>query len=158
MPRPKGSRNRKTVAREAAEEALLKRAEVSKSAPIPDRQMLLSLDGLAVIEETMRHFYFKAKVEESLGERANIQTVDDMMEKAARWAKEVINFRHARLSAIKLAGDPNNPLRTIRDNVTAEELRAELIANMEKLGLFVTTEPPLTRALGIQPPELQCGS
>jgi hypothetical protein len=31
--------------------------------------------------------------------------------------------RHARLSAMKLAGDPNNPLRAIRDDITVDELR-----------------------------------
>jgi hypothetical protein len=29
--------------------------------------------------------------------------------------------RHARLSAMKLAGDPNNPLRAIRDDITVDE-------------------------------------
>jgi hypothetical protein len=38
-------------------------------------------------------------------------------------------YRHARLSAMKLAGDPNNPLR-IRDDATAAELRAEIIKHL----------------------------
>jgi hypothetical protein len=33
-------------------------------------------------------------------------------------------YRHSRLSAVKLAGDPNNPVR-FKDDATADELRAE---------------------------------
>jgi hypothetical protein len=42
-------------------------------------------------------------------------------------------YRHARLSAMKLAGDPNNPVR-IRDDATLEELRAEM---MKHLGILI---------------------
>jgi hypothetical protein len=38
-------------------------------------------------------------------------------------------YRHARLSAVQLAGDPNNPAR-IRDGATLEELRAEMMKHM----------------------------
>jgi hypothetical protein len=54
-------------------------------------------------------------------------------------------YRHARLSAVKLAGDPNNSLR-VWDNATAEELRAEMmkrIAAMRDAGVIdLTTLPP----------------
>jgi hypothetical protein len=45
--------------------------------------------------------------------------------KRRRLAALVAPYRHARLSAMKLAGDPNNPVR-IRDDATLEELRAEM--------------------------------
>jgi hypothetical protein len=147
MARIKGSKNKKTLAREAAKNVAAKRAAAAKTALPIDRP--IALDSLGVMEETMRHFYFLAKIEESLGETANWKMVDETMERAAKWAKEVAIYRHARLSAMKLAGDSNNPLRAIRDDITADELRAEIIAKLEKLGLFVTTEPPSTKAQGI---------
>ena len=42
-------------------------------------------------------------------------------------------YRHARLSAMKLAGDPNNPVR-FKDDATANELREEI---MHHLGVLV---------------------
>jgi hypothetical protein len=43
---------------------------------------------------------------------------------------------------LSLAGDSNNPVRTIRDDITANELRAEIMAEMERLGLFETAPEP----------------
>ena len=51
--------------------------------------------------------------------------VDADFEKAAHLAAMVAPYRHARLSAVKLAGNPNNPLSPW-DDATAEELRAEI--------------------------------
>jgi hypothetical protein len=39
---------------------------------------------------------------------------------------------HAKLSAVKLAGDPNNPAR-FKDDATAEELRAEIMKRLTAL-------------------------
>jgi hypothetical protein len=50
-------------------------------------------------------------------------------EKAAHLAALVAPYRHARLSAMKLAGDPNNPVR-IRDDASADEIRAELMKHL----------------------------
>jgi hypothetical protein len=53
-------------------------------------------------------------------------------------------YLHARLSAVKLAGDPNNPLR-VWDDATADELRAEMmkrIAAMRDAGLIDLTALP----------------
>jgi hypothetical protein len=41
-------------------------------------------------------------------------------------------YRHAKLSAVKLAGDPNNPMR-IKEGATLEELRAEMMKHMNIL-------------------------
>jgi hypothetical protein len=41
-------------------------------------------------------------------------------------------YRHARLSAVKLAGDPNSPVR-FKDDATADELREEV---MRRLGIL----------------------
>ncbi len=54
------------------------------------------------------------------------------MEATGRWAKEVAAFRHAHISAMKLAGDPNEPL--IPDNMTMDQLRADIVAEVGRLG------------------------
>jgi hypothetical protein len=47
-------------------------------------------------------------------------------------AEKVAPYRHARLSAVKLAGDPNNLVR-FKDDATAEELRAEMMRRIAEL-------------------------
>jgi hypothetical protein len=59
-------------------------------------------------------------------------------EKAARLAALAAPYRHGRLSAIKLIGDPN-AVSTFKPNATAEELRVELakrVAAMRDAGLI----------------------
>jgi hypothetical protein len=58
--------------------------------------------------------------------------VDADYEEAAHLAALLAPYRHARLSAVKLAGDPNNPVR-LKDDATTEELRAEI---MRRLGVL----------------------
>jgi hypothetical protein len=41
-------------------------------------------------------------------------------------------YRHARLSAMKLAGDPNNPVR-FKHDATADELREEVMKRLTVL-------------------------
>ena len=50
------------------------------------------------------------------------EEVDEDYKQAAALAAVVAPFRHARLSAVKVAGDPNNPAR-FNDNATADESR-----------------------------------
>jgi hypothetical protein len=40
-----------------------------------------------------------------------------------------VTYRHTRLSAMKLASDPNIPVR-IKDDVTADDLRAEIMSKL----------------------------
>jgi hypothetical protein len=58
--------------------------------------------------------------------------LDAYYEKAAHLAALAAPYRHARLSAMKLAGDPNNPVR-IKDDATLEELRAEMAKHLNIL-------------------------
>jgi hypothetical protein len=44
-------------------------------------------------------------------------------------AEKIAPYRHARLSAVKLAGDPNNPAR-FKDDATADELRDEVMRRL----------------------------
>ena len=64
------------------------------------------LDSLFVMEEGMRHYFSKAMQAKTNNMKPEI--VDNYMQKAIDVAEKVAPYRHARLSAVKLAGDPNN--------------------------------------------------
>jgi hypothetical protein len=88
------------------------------------------LDSLYVIEMAMRHFYMRAEMGKNAGRKE--EEVDEDYKQAAALAALVAPYRHARLSAIKFAGDPNNPAR-FKDDATADELRAEIMKRLEIL-------------------------
>ncbi len=88
------------------------------------------LDCLHVMEAGMRHFYVRAM--KAIEIKAPSEIVDKNLEKAVSIAEKIAPFRHARLSAVKLAGEPNNPLR-VYDNASAEELRAEVMRHIARL-------------------------
>ena len=100
------------------------------------------LDSLYVIEMATRHFFIRAEMGKNAGRKEAL--VDQDYKDAATLAALVAPFRHARLSAMKLAGDPNNPAR-FKDDATADELRAELMKRLEILtsaGLIDLQAPP----------------
>ena len=109
---PKGAKNRRPVGEEFAKKAALLRAEARLARRMPyDLDKDDKLDPMQVLEEAMRHFYRKAKIEESLGRFCDFRIVDKAIETAARIAREIVSFRHPRISAIKLAvADPNADL------------------------------------------------
>ena len=72
---------------------------------MPD--LKVSLDSLDILEQAMRHFYIKAMVEKSLGERADWKAVDAAIVQAAALAEKVAAFRHPKLAAVRLAGELN---------------------------------------------------
>jgi hypothetical protein len=88
------------------------------------------LDSLFVMEKGMRHYFSKAMQAKQNNMKA--ETVDSYMQKAIAVAEKVAPYRHPRLSAVKLAGDPNNPAR-FKDDATADELRAEIMKRLEIL-------------------------
>jgi hypothetical protein len=61
------------------------------------------------------------------------EEVDQDYKQAAALAALAAPYRHARLSTVKLAGEPNNPMR-VWDNASAAELHAEI---MRHLGILV---------------------
>jgi hypothetical protein len=94
------------------------------------------LDSLYVIEMAMRHFFIRAEMGKNAGRKR--EGVDEDYKQAAALAALVAPYRHARLSGVKLSGDPNNPAR-FKDNATTEELRAEVmrcIARMADAGII----------------------
>jgi hypothetical protein len=92
-----------------------------------DRSM--ALDSLAILEETMRHFYFKARVLETLGEEGDYDAVDRAWTEAGKWAREAAQFHHAKIQPIRVAGDPP----VLPEHMTLNELRDSILANIERL-------------------------
>ena len=78
----------------------------------------------------MKHFFVRAEMGKNAGRRS--EEVDKDYRQAAALAALVAPYRHARLSAMKLAGDPNNPVR-FKDDATADELRKEVMRRLEVL-------------------------
>jgi hypothetical protein len=117
MGRPKGAKNRRTI---------LKEAEQHVGSKYVDQV----LDSLYVIEMAMRHFYMRAEMGKNAGRKEAL--VDQDYKDAATLAALAAPYRHARLSAMKLAGDPNSPLR-IRDDASADEIRAEIMKRLAVL-------------------------
>jgi hypothetical protein len=54
----------------------------------------------------MRHFFIRAEMGKNAGRKK--EEVDEDYKQAAALAALVAPYRHARLSAVKLAGDPNS--------------------------------------------------
>ena len=117
MGRPKGSRNKRTLLREAEQF-------------VGSKYVDQVLDSLYVIETAARHFFLRAEMGKNAGRKQS--EVDADYEKAAHLAALAAPYRHARLSAMKLAGAPNNPVR-FKDDATADELREEV---MRRLGIL----------------------
>ena len=82
------------------------------------------IDSLHVMEIGMRHFLTKAMTAKA--NKGKPEVVDESMLQAVSIAEKIAPYKHARLSAVKLAGDPNNPVR-FKDDATADELREEVM-------------------------------
>jgi hypothetical protein len=78
----------------------------------------------------MRHFYTRAMAAKAI--KAPAEIIDKNLEKAVAIAEKIAPYRHARLSAVKLAGEPNNPLRVL-DGASTDELRAEVMKHLGRL-------------------------
>ena len=97
------------------------------------------LDPMQVLEEAMRDSHRKAKIEELLGRFCDFRIVDKAIEMAARIGREIVSFRHPRISAIKLAvADPNADL--LRGDMTADEMREIIRRKLVDEGLLPPTE------------------
>jgi hypothetical protein len=118
MGRPKGAKNKLTILREAHKARIdaLREPEI--------------IDSLHVLERSMRHFFIRAEMGMNAGR--NQSEVDADYEKAAHLAALVAPYRHARLSAVKLAGDPNNSV-PFKDGASVDELREEIMQDLGRL-------------------------
>jgi len=109
MARLQGSRNRKTLLREAE--------EVLEHSRAPHE----IADSVHVMETVMMHFFNQALSKKHLGKPE--AEVSAAMKEALMAAERVAPFRHPTLGAVKLAGDVNNPLRML-DTASKDELKA----------------------------------
>lgn len=135
MSRPKGSKNKRTLLREAARDLAKKRTSVLATTELPD--LKASIDSLDVLEEVMRHFYIKAQVEKTLGDQTDWKAVDNALLQAAHAAEKVAAFKHAKLSSVRLAGDLN--VRST-DGATLDQLLERIKTELGKLGPIIDME------------------
>jgi hypothetical protein len=101
------------------------------------------------MEKVMRHFYLRALIEERMGSQTDWNAVDSLMLKALAAAEKVARYRHAQLSAVKIAGDIN---ARVSDSASLDELLVKIKSELAKLGpiidLDVACEPQGSRAEG----------
>ena len=133
--RKTGSKNRKTVERERAKKIAALRAEIWKNAPPIDFKA--PLDSLEIMEGVMRHFYFRAMIEQRMGPQADWSVVDALMLKTLAAAEKVARYRHAQLSAVRLAGDISGKM----DDVSLDELLVTIKQEWAKLGPLIGLDP-----------------
>jgi hypothetical protein len=122
--RPRGSTNVKAKQRKMA----LRRAQYAE---IREIDQTIPLDSLAILEQVMRHFYWKARILEGMGTEGDYDAVDRAWAETGKWAKEVAAFRHAKIQSIRLAGDPNAPV--LPEHMTLDQLRVSILADVERL-------------------------
>ena len=103
-------------AREKARKVAAALSEYAKNAPPIDFKA--SFDSLEIMEGVMRHFYLRALIEQRMGPQADWSVVDALMLKTLAAAEKVARYRHAQLSAVRLAGDISGKM----DDVTLDEL------------------------------------
>src|SRR5262249_32909924 len=97
-------------------------------------------------EEAMRYFYIKAMVEKSAGALADWKAVDNAMMQAASIARDVASYRHAKLSAVRLAGEiKQGPADGKTLDELLERIRGELTKLAPILDLEVVREPEGSR-------------
>jgi hypothetical protein len=87
------------------------------------------------MEQVMRHFYLRARIEERMGAQADWNAVDALMQKALA-AAEVARYRHAQLSAVRFAGDISGKM----DDVSLDELLVTIKQEWAKLGPLIDLE------------------
>ena len=75
------------------------------------------------MEGVTRHFFLRALIDESMGSQTDWNAVDSVMLKALAAASKVARYRHAQLSAIKLAGDIN---AKVTDGASLDDLLVKI--------------------------------
>jgi hypothetical protein len=130
MGRPKGSKNRKTLIREA------------HMAQVNDLKEHEIVDSIHVLEASMRHFFYRALRGESIGRKE--AEIDEDYRQAGTLAGMLAPYKHPRLGAIKVAGDVNKQIG-LGDDASLEELRAAVLMHLERLA-------PVLRIEGLVPP------
>jgi hypothetical protein len=89
-----------------------------------------SFDSLEIMEGVTRHFFLRALIDESMGSQTDWNAFDSLMLKALAAASKVARYRHAQLSAIKLAGDIN---AKVTDGASLDDLLVKIKGELQKL-------------------------
>jgi hypothetical protein len=144
MSRRLGAKNKRTLAREKEQRwnAAFNEGRQKIIAAKGTLDTTVAVDSLSILEETMRHFYFKARILEGLGE-VDAKALDQAWEQAGKWAKEVATFRHAKIAAIKLAVDPND--KALGGDLTLDQLTKGIMEDLARLvdsGVIDLTDLP----------------
>jgi hypothetical protein len=125
---------RRRRARERAKQIKRALGEYAKASPAIDFKA--SLDSLDMMEGVMRHFYFRAMIERSVGGGANWDKVDALMVKTLAATEKVARYKHAQLSAVRLAGDISGKM----DDVSLDELLITIKQEWAKLSPLIDLE------------------
>jgi hypothetical protein len=114
MARIRGTKNKRTLLREAELEAI--RAGTKK-------------DVLTSIYVIMEYFFFRAKGMRAVG---NHDKAERYYLRALTAAEKIAPYKYARLSAVKVMGDPNAQ-KDFEDGATLEELKAMVEFHLERV-------------------------
>jgi hypothetical protein len=121
--------------RERAKKIAAARAELAKNVPPID--FTGALDSLDVMEKVMRRFYLRGLIEESMGVETDWKVADAAFVQAVAIAEKVAKYRHAQLSAVRLAGEVKmGPA----DGATLDELLERIKGELTKLGPILDIE------------------
>ena len=110
------------------------RAELAKNAPPID--YAASYDSLDIMEKVMRRFYLRGLIEEKMGIETDWKAADAAFVQATAIAEKVAKYRHAQLSAVRLAGDIN----AVTDDASLDELLGKIREELRKLGPLIDLE------------------
>jgi hypothetical protein len=111
-----------------------RRCEISKNAPPIDFKA--PLDSLEIMEGVMRHFHQRALIEQRMDPQADWSVVDALMLKTLAAAEKVARYRHAQLSAVRLAGDISGKM----DDLSLDELLVTIKQEWAKLAPLIDLE------------------
>ena len=144
MARPLGAKNKRTLLRETNMREAAVRAQLGLATTDDE---LIKADSLAVMEEAMTFFYRLALKEKSRNEQADLKAIRDNLREAVIIAKEVAPYQHARLSSVKVGADRTSK-PDLPDDMTAQELRAEILGEVLRLGILPAHISKLLRESG----------
>jgi hypothetical protein len=100
-------------------------------------RLLRRAGQLDILERVMRRFYLRGLVEESMGIETDWKAADSAFVQAAAIARDVAKYKHAALSAVRLAGDIT---AMVADDATLDELLEKIRDELRKLGPLIDLE------------------
>ena len=114
--RKRGSRNKRTLQREAA----IRKAEQQALVGLKSTDDVQLANSKVVLNEAMKYFFGRARATKDPEERG------DHYIAASAIAEKLIGFEFPKLATVRVGEDRENPF-PVREGVTSAELRAELL-------------------------------